>query len=86
MWEYLALSEKDMRTDDSGGPLTVQQKLEVLGKDGWELVAFHPEEFWVFKKPAEPEKARARAIELQQEAERAHLARKDPASWEPPVF
>jgi hypothetical protein len=50
------------------------------------LVAFHSEEFWVFKKPAEPEKARTRAIELQQAAERAHLARKDPASWEPPVF
>lgn len=86
MWEYLALGEKDMRTDDSGGPLTVQQKLELLGRDDWELVAFHSEEFWVFKKPAEPEKARTRAIELQQAAERAHLARKDPASWEPPVF
>ena len=43
MWDYLALSEKDMQTDDSGGPLTVQQKLELLGRDDWELVAFHPQ-------------------------------------------
>lgn len=86
MWEYKALSDKDMRTDDSGGPLTVQAKLELLGKDDWELVTFHPQEFWVFKRATEPGKAKARAIELEHVAEQMRLARKDPAQWEPPVF
>ncbi len=89
MWEYKALSAKDMRTDDSGGPLTVQQRLDALGKDEWELVAFQAEGLWVFKRQAESARAKAaKSIEDEHAAEQARLARKDrdSAPWKPPVF